>query len=422
VIGFYQVLLLQPQTFDFQFPAEYTVILEQFSYITLDLPKYISIDCVVDNNYHSKLYGTAVFAAGMVGIIFLQILGAAAKTALAHHQDAKSEETKAVAAEAPAFLAACLIGSYLIYPSCTAIFSQTFNCREIDSVDYLTKDLSIKCDSAAQTAAESVAGLMLFVFSVGLPCLYLMMLRKHKPTKLNAQGGLDLAVRAPGDFTSVLHFFYDDYAPEYYYWECVELFRKLVLTAVTVQFPKGSMVQVILGAAVIIVHIILLAHFKPYKNLKHTLLALFTYTMMLFVFLGGLMLKVKTEVPKGSIFRKGISTQKVAVCLIFALVSVVVLALAMALDEVNKAARAPVMRHHKEHTKRRKPVVFPNYSEASRFHLFLSHVWSTGQDQVLAIKKELVLLVPSVRVFLDIENLTDIGGLEKNIEVRVHCV
>ena len=99
--------------------------------------------------------------------------------------------------------------------------------------------------------------------------------------------------------------------------------------------------------------------------------------------------------------------------------SVVVLALAMALDEVNKAARAPVMRHHKEHAKRRKPVVFPNYSEASRFHLFLSHVWSTGQDQVLAIKKE---LVPSVRVFLDIENLTDIGGLEKNIEVRVHCV
>ena len=282
MIGFYQVLLLQPQTFDFQFPAEYTVILEQFSYITLDLPKYISIDCVVDSNYHSKLYGTAVFAAGMVGIIFLQILGAAAKTALAHHQDAKSEETKAVAAEAPAFLAACLIGSYLIYPSCTAIFSQTFNCREIDSIYYLTKDLSIKCDSAAQTAAESVAGLMLFVFSVGLPCLYLMMLRKHKPTKLNAQGGLDLAVRAPGDFTSVLHFFYDDYAPEYYYWECVELFRKLVLTAVTVQFPKGSMVQVILGAAVIIVHIILLAHFKPYKNLKHTLLALFTYAMMLF--------------------------------------------------------------------------------------------------------------------------------------------
>ena len=157
-----------------------------------------------------------------------------------------------------------------------------------------------------------------------------------------------------------------------------------------------------MASGVIILHVIALAHYKPFKRFKHTLLALFTYAMMLFVFLGGLTLKVKVKVSKEDEFGRGISGSAVGACLVFALVSVVCLGLAMAADDMQRAARAPVMRFAR---KSKKPVSFPLYSDASggRFHLFLSHVWSTGQDQVLSIKKELTLLVPSIRVFLDIE-------------------
>jgi hypothetical protein len=205
--------------------------------------------------------------------------------------------------------------------------------------------------------------------------------------------------------------------------EVIELVRKLVLTAVTVQIPKGSMVQVtvlppislwshipwvqvVVASGIIILHVIALAHYKPFKRFKHTLLALFTYAMMLFVFLGGLTLKVKVKVSKEDEFGRGISGSAVGACLVFALVSVVCLGLAMAADDMQRAARAPVMRFaRKSKSGAHKPVTFPLYSDASggRFHLFLSHVWSTGQDQVLSIKKELTLLVPSIRVFLDIE-------------------
>ena len=34
------------------------------------------------------------------------------------------------------------------------------------------------------------------------------------------------------------------------------------------------------------------------------------------------------------------------------------------------------------------------------YHLFLSHVWSTGQDQVAIIKRRLTVLVPNSRIFL----------------------
>ena len=81
--------------------------------------------------------------------------------------------------------------------------------------------------------------------------------------------------------------------------------------------------------------------------------------------------------------------------------------------------------------------------EGHRYHLFLSHIWSTGQDQCAIIKRQLQLLLPGIMyltmvlnlvactclmchalmhlacfallrhsVFLDVDDLQDIGDLE----------
>ena len=51
--------------------------------------------------------------------------------------------------------------------------------------------------------------------------------------------------------------------------------------------------------------------------------------------------------------------------------------------------------------------------EAShRYHLFLSHVWSSGQDQMATVKRELQLLLHGIRVFLDVDDLEEIGKLD----------
>ena len=36
------------------------------------------------------------------------------------------------------------------------------------------------------------------------------------------------------------------------------------------------------------------------------------------------------------------------------------------------------------------------------YHVFLSHIWSSAQDQVAVIKRQLLLLVPGISVFLDV--------------------
>jgi len=50
------------------------------------------------------------------------------------------------------------------------------------------------------------------------------------------------------------------------------------------------------------------------------------------------------------------------------------------------------------------------------FHLFNSHIWSTGQDAVAGIKRQLQRLLPAIRVFLDVDDLENIGDLEKYVD------
>jgi hypothetical protein len=59
------------------------------------------------------------------------------------------------------------------------------------------------------------------------------------------------------------------------------------------------------------------------------------------------------------------------------------------------------------------PVVLLGKGE--RYHLFLSHVWSTGQDQCAVIKRQLQLLMPGVIIFLDVDDLQDISNLENYV-------
>ena len=43
--------------------------------------------------------------------------------------------------------------------------------------------------------------------------------------------------------------------------------------------------------------------------------------------------------------------------------------------------------------------------EGQKWHLFLSHIWSTGQDANATIKRQLCLLLPGVSIFLDVDDL-----------------
>jgi hypothetical protein len=79
---------------------------------------------------------------------------------------------------------------------------------------YLTKDLSIECESKAHAERSTpLAYFMILVFSLGLPALYLALLLPHR-AQLRSEGAQELVGAEDGSgHQSFRHmaFFYGDY-------------------------------------------------------------------------------------------------------------------------------------------------------------------------------------------------------------------
>ena len=87
------------------------------------------------------------------------------------------------------------------------------------------------------------------------------------------------------------------------------------------------------------------------------------------------------------------------------------MAAAMAAQQIVEAARMPTIRLQST----KAPPDLPLAKE-HRWHMFLSHIWGTGQDQCATIKRQLKIMLPGASVFLDVDDLQSIDALEEYIE------
>ena len=87
--------------------------------------------------------------------------------------------------------------------------------------------------------------------------------------------------------------------------------------------------------------------------------------------------------------------------------SSIVLVFALTVQQFYTAANEPTFRVT---ATKAQPEVSLN--KGQKWHLFLSHIWGTGQDQCATIKRQILAYVPGVSVFLDVDDLQDIGELE----------
>ena len=97
-------------------------------------------------------------------------------------------------------------------------------------------------------------------------------------------------------------------------------------------------------------------------------------------------------------------------CMLCSVGGALLLGAAMAAGQLSDAAMMPVIRLQENNAAPELAL-----ARGHRWHLFLSHIWSTGQDQCATIKRQLCLLLPGVSIFLDVDDLKDIGALEKYV-------
>ncbi|GMI34216.1 hypothetical protein TeGR_g11427, partial [Tetraparma gracilis] len=130
--------------------------------------------------------------------------------------------------------------SFLL-PTMTRLIFSTFPCLELDTGErWLLADKSIDCDSAAHAGMVVYAWIMVVVFCVGVPggCFLLLWRQRDKINVAEDKRKKDKSLDS-------IRSLFENYKPEHWYWEPVEMTRRIFMTGFLVVLARGSFAQIV---------------------------------------------------------------------------------------------------------------------------------------------------------------------------------
>jgi hypothetical protein len=270
MFAFYQVTLLCGPVFQIPYHRVpgYANLARALSVFTIDVFGALNFDCFASYSFHAKLYTMGFFALGLeVGV------------AVAIYRYRKTGDLKA-----RRLAAWSLVITYFLYSSLCATIFQTFQCERVDTTDWLVADYSIDCNGTAHKGAYGFAVFMIFTFCLGVPVIYLKLLRDFRPINRDTLNTGSVLLDSPilnkalntvlprkeynEEQGGIMDFFQGGYREEFFFWEVIECVRKLALTgfAVAVFFGPGSMMQMGLAIMLTMAYMVTLASFNPYTT------------------------------------------------------------------------------------------------------------------------------------------------------------
>ena len=204
------------------------------------------------------------------------------------------------------------------------------------------------------------------------------------------------------------------------------MLRRFVLVGLMV-LAQGSIAQIIAGTLLSAFFLLLQVQASPYKHLSDDFLASAASFSLVVVFvcvyafkdaalttLPDIQLKLSAEQESIYVIDPAALTAILFGALIgallvsFGLFGVIYAAEMQRRRRENLAGKARRLRARKDDSE----VQAPPLPDGTDFHLFLSHVWGTGQDQMRIVKQQLLEMMPDLSVFLDVDDLKEGRGAE----------
>ena len=190
------------------------------------------------------------------------------------------------------------------------------------------------------------------------------------------------------------------YVPALFWWEVLPLLQRLTLTGFVLLIdPRFELLRLLTGLMVCALYLVALLLARPYKHRMVNVIAFGAQISLVSVYWCALLVKVHFWAPSEEAedltgFSSGYNI--VAAMLGWNLVTVALTFVLTSYQAVTEVSLPTIRRADTGEVP--ELVLVDGFS----YHIFLSHVWSSGQDQMATVKRQLQLLLPGIRVFLDV--------------------
>ena len=158
---------------------------------------------------------------------------------------------------------------FLCYPGvCNRAFSM-LNCRQVgENLAVLIKDYSIECSTSKHNVFQIVAVVYVVVIAFGIPVVMAtLMVRRMREYGGGGSGSTRFVARRVADEMKLddsvaadairdcntgreYSFLVNTFKPQYYYWEGIDMLRKLLLVGMLVITGRGSIAQLFLALVI----------------------------------------------------------------------------------------------------------------------------------------------------------------------------
>ena len=290
---------------------------------------------------------------------------------------------------------------FLVYPIVTREAFEAFPCIAFDDgMDdgrrYLRADVAIECGTPQHAHAMNVAFGAIGIYSIGVPTVFALLLLCSRRA---------IVTRKPSALSTAIGFLHREYKTRIFWWELMEMLRRLLLVGAFVVVRQGSIEQLAYGNLVALVYLCVQVSAAPFMRLSDDFFAAGCSLLLAVFFLCALVFKYAELTQLDELQSRMSSEQKddyympyivfsgifMATCSgVFGLLGVIFAV--QAADEARRAvhearaSRARRLRWVADSSEVRlglpllldegaTPYVALAPAIKERFHLFLSHVW-----------------------------------------------
>jgi hypothetical protein len=206
---------------------------------------------------------------------------------------------------------------------------------------------------------------------------------------------------------------FDENSPVAIFWDVIDSMRKIFLTGfinfIDEQDGSTKILRLSMAATISSFFGVLLAYAHPYKRHDDFILAMISYATLVLCFVLGIILKLCNDANDNCkvLVSSGLDYKTASILVTFLALALLVITIGIFLF---LAYQSPIIRLHQ--------TGYPPNMEMSsdcENHIFVSHIWKSGQDKVHAIVRTLTLYLPSLRIWLDVDKMTNMDELETGV-------
>jgi len=309
------------------------------------------------------------------------------------------------------------LGLLLVYPTISRKCLSAFSCVPAVTEDgvstfFMREDPVIVCFEGEWygLATASILGLVIYCF--GLPVLAIGLILRARAI-MRRRYVSDADKTEARERVSLLT---SSYEPGYWYMESVWLAHKFFFTGVIHLFAFDASLQIYVGTLVALVSFLGALLTKPYKYDICDFVQNVVLLQLLFTYITAFLLlrRPGEEIAGASATGSTLDEDTLAIILISINMSSFILLTILMVYNLRQERRkqAALLSRRLVFRDGTLPTMPDLELYNLQFHIFLSHCWGTGQDQMRVVKKHLIEILPESKIFLDVDDLKEGRGRE----------